>query len=497
MSILIKNVLAVDGTGREPYPADVLIQKNLISAIGNLKNKAADETIEGNGDYLAPGFIDLDTSSDHYLALFTNPSQSDFVNQGITTAIGGHCGSSLAPLLYGSLESVRKWADVNTINVNWHTLAEFLKTLSRVGLGVNFGTLVGHSTIRRAILGDETRDLTKNELQIFKELLVRAMDEGAFGLSTGFGYVHGRNVAHNEVRNLLKFVSERDGLYSTHLRSETADLLPAIDEALRAGRETGVKTLVNHFRPILGFEHDFNEALSRIENANLKDFYFYAYPSDKSLTAIYTLLPDWAKEKNLETMLENIRKAVTAEMIERDISKLDYSKITVAEAHKNEHLIGKTIPEVAEIFELPPAKALLKLMKLTGMRATVFHQNINSERLKQILTHPLCLIASNSAARTPNGKFIPNDRSVNTFPRYLELTVLSGKLPIEKAIEKITSVPARLLNLKDRGVVSERKIADLTLLDKNNLKPRLTIVNGAYQKGIILKHTANEAYLPR
>ncbi|HEY4496765.1 MAG TPA: D-aminoacylase, partial [Candidatus Paceibacterota bacterium] len=105
MSILIKNVEIIDGEGRTPYKSDVFIEKNIISAIGNFKDKEADEVIDGLGNYLAPGFIDIDTASDHYLGIFTYPEQSDFVNQGVSTILGGHCGSSLAPLLYGTLES--------------------------------------------------------------------------------------------------------------------------------------------------------------------------------------------------------------------------------------------------------------------------------------------------------------------------------------------------------------------------------------------------------
>ena len=134
-TILIKNIQLLDGSGRPPVKADVLVKNEKISAIGNFPKYRADEIIDGLGAYLAPGFIDINTDSDHYLTLFSNPSQKDFVAQGVTTIIGGQCGASLAPLIYGSLESIREWADISKINVNWHTLAEFLKAMERSAFG--------------------------------------------------------------------------------------------------------------------------------------------------------------------------------------------------------------------------------------------------------------------------------------------------------------------------------------------------------------------------
>src|SRR3989344_6384242 len=183
--ILIKSAQIIDGAGKPPYKADVLIKDDKISAIGNYATKKAEIIIDGLGYYLTPGFIDVNTDADHYLALFTNPSQSDFIKQGVTTTIGGQCGSSLAPLLYGSLESIQKWTDIRQINVNWHTMQEFLKILGKIKIGVNFGTLIGHSTIRRAIIGEELRDLTDPELKVFEHIIERAMEEGALGFSTG------------------------------------------------------------------------------------------------------------------------------------------------------------------------------------------------------------------------------------------------------------------------------------------------------------------------
>ena len=217
MSLLIKGVQVIDGTGSEPYKADVLIQRNLISAIGNLKGRQTDEVVDGLGHYLVPGFIDVHNNTDHYLSIFSNPAQEDFLKQGITTIIGGHCGSSLAPLLYGTLESIRKWANPQDVNVDWHTVAELMASLGRISPGINFGTLAGHSTIRRALLGERSR-LLERELSVFKLVLTQAMKEGAFGLSTGLEFVHAKKASKKEIKELSAIVKEMNGVYATHLR---------------------------------------------------------------------------------------------------------------------------------------------------------------------------------------------------------------------------------------------------------------------------------------
>src|SRR3989338_9672270 len=179
-TLLIKGVQIVDGTGRPQFKGDIFIKDKKISAIGPFGGKSADAVIDGLGAFAAPGFIDVNTDSDHPLTLFSNPSQREFLLQGVTTVIGGHCGASLAPLLYGTLESIRKWADPTEININWHTVGELLKTLDKLPLGVNFATLAGHSTIRRALVGESNRRLTQKELAVFQKILEQSLDEGAY-----------------------------------------------------------------------------------------------------------------------------------------------------------------------------------------------------------------------------------------------------------------------------------------------------------------------------
>lgn len=493
MSLLIKNVQVVDGEGGEPYPADVFIQKNLISGIGDFRNLMADEVIDGAGNYLVPGFIDVDTSSDQYLALITNPGQSDFPKQGVTTIIGGHCGSSLAPLLYGTLESIRKWTDTTQINVNWHTLGEFMGVLGGMKLGVNFGTLIGHATVRRSLNGGALGALTTSEMKVFEKILRKAFDEGAFGLSTGLGYAHGRQTPYAELDELALLVAEYNGIYSTHLRSETSGLIGSVEETIKIAANTGAKTLVSHLRPLLGFESQFGEAMNRIIKTAPENLRFYVYPFDTSLNPLYTVLPLWAQEKDFESMLAKLRNPENALRIETELKDYPFDRITIADAPKNENFVGKSVAELADIFGLPPAKAILKFMDITNLRAMIFNKNIDFKNLVPLLADSRAFIASNAASRKSSGTFIAHERSFSTFPKYLEIVLGEKLLTLPQAIRKITADPARYFGIRDRGVIRERNIADLVLLGKDDYKIRQTIVSGETGRGEPLRHAAPAA----
>lgn len=472
MSLLIKGVQVVDGTGKPPYKADVLVQRNIISAIGNLKRKKAQREIDGLGNYLTPGFIDVNNTADHYLTLFTDPSQADLATQGVTTIIGGQCGASLAPLVYGSLESIRKWADPGEINVNWHTVSEFLETLGRLPLGINFSTLAGHSTIRRAIVGENDRHLTVKELAVFQKLLNQSLKEGAFGFSSGLGYVHGKLATPKEIKTLVKTVADFGGVYSTHLRSYSDELLDSVKEIIKVAKDTGVKTIINHFLPLKGQENQFNEVLQLLEKSAAKaSVYFDIRPTAISIQAIYTLLPQTLQKRNLEKMLAEIQDKRTTTLIKKEWQRLNIKEIQVASTPHHPYLHGRTIED---------ADDLLNLMIATRLRATVLIPNINEEVLAAAFASSRAFIASSG---------IPE----NTFLKYFEITVKEGRVSIEQAVKKITSDPATYFGIRKRGVLKERNIADLVIVGKNDYKPRQTILGGRIVgedkiQGEVLRH---------
>ena len=465
MTLLIRNVRIIGGEEKFPDGVDVFVSGDRISAIGNFPNKGADEIINGNGAYLAPGFIDVNTDSDHYLSLFDHPDQEDFLRQGVTTIIGGMCGSSLAPLIYGSLESVQKWGDIDKVNIDWAGIGEFLSLLEKKPLAINFATLVGHSTVRRAILGENIRDMTKNELQVFGETLRRGLSEGAFGMSTGLGYVHGHGTPYSELKFLSEIVKASGGVYATHLRNGGEGLGASIDETIKLSRETGVKVLINHLLPIFGFEEEYKQAISEIENLPEESgFHFDIYPSDTSVFTLYTFLPDWVKTGGREVMLEKINDKWTQPRIVKDFPDLNPENFTLAQAPGKEFLIGRTLKELCSIYNTQDYKeTLLHLMVVTELRGLVFYKNINYDLVKVAVASPRALIASNAASYPYSGKMLKPERAVSTFTKFLTMSVRDKIMPLETAIKKITADAARKFGIRGRGAVKEGNFADMVV----------------------------------
>ncbi len=488
--ILIKNSFVVDGTGSPGEKKDILLKDNRIVAIGDLGSKSADRVIDGLGLLAVPGFIDINTDSDHYLSLFTDPLQQDFLLQGVTTIIGGHCGSSLAPLIQGTLESVRKWGDVN-----WNTVKEFLAVREKRRLGVNFGTLVGHSTIRRSLLGQAIRDLTEGELATLAALVRQALAEGALGLSTGLGYNHARQTPMLEISRLLDVVKEMGGVYTTHLRNEREGIVDAVAETITASEAAGVPTIISHFRPIKGYEQQFATALRLIEETSGL-VRFDGYPFDYSMMPVYTLLPEWAQIGTIETMLATLAEHDQHELF-ASFSQFTGDDLVIARAPGFDYLVGKTLKEYAASQEVTTPEGLLHLMKVTGLRAVLFHKNINVEVMLRALESEAAFVASNSPSLIESRNVIENERAAKTFSRFLKYAESSGK-GIEWAVHKVTQEPAQKFKLKDRGVLKEGMIADVALLSIKDQRASHVFVGGAavvsdgviqeVYNGIILRH---------
>ncbi len=510
MTLLIKNVQILGSVEKLSGTHDIFVTGDKISAIGDFGNKKADEIIDGQGAYLSPGFIDVNTDSDHYLSLLDHPQQEDFLQQGVTTIIGGMCGSSLAPLLYGSLESVQKWGDIRKVNVGWHSVAEFLTALNKLSLGVNFATLVGHSTVRRALVGDNLRDLSKNELRVLGGVLERSLQEGAFGLSTGLGYVHGSRTPYSEIKHLAEIVKKYNGVYATHLRKGGPELKDSVDETIKLAKETGVKTLISHFLPFAGTEKAYGEALREIRDLPADaDLNFDIYPFDTSVLPIYTFLPVWAQNGGRNVMLSNVKDDWLGEKIIKDLSAMNPKNFILAQAPGNDLLVGKTLEELSEIYNTDDYKrTLLKLMAATELRGVVFYKNINANLIKRAIENPRSFIASNAAAMGDSEKvrIMKPERATNTFTKFLKMAVSQNIMPLDAAIEKITGDPARKFNIKGRGDVKEGNFADLVVFKVNeaagaaegtaaekNVEIEYTVVNGmvAFKKSEGLRDRRN------
>ena len=487
MTLLIKNVHILGGVRTFPESMDVFVNGDKISAIGDFGAKRADVVLDGQGAYLAPGFIDVNTGSDHYLTLFDHPSQDDFLSQGVTTMIGGMCGSSLAPLLYGSLESLQKWGDPDRVNVNWHSMEEFLKVMDRRPLGVNFGTLAGHSTLRRAIVGEALRDLTKNELAVFSRALTAALGEGAFGFSTGLDYVHARKAPYSEIKHFADIAKTFRGVYATHLRQTNTKIKESVEETIKLAREANVRTLISHFVPVVGSEKEYEAALDLIEALPPEvDFHFDIYPSSSSLLPVYVFLPLWVQNGGIDVMLANINDQWLLPRIIKDMPQFDEEHFIIAQAPGSEFLVGKSLRDIKLMFGVADGReAVIRLMAAVKMKCAILYKNLNPKLAERAMKSKRSFIASNapSFSSEAHERRLKSERTTSTFTKFLSMVKDQQLLPLNEANTKLTAAPAKKFGHVGRGEIKEGNFADLACFKGSEIK--FTVVNGvvAYKDG--------------
>ena len=305
-SVIIKGGMVIDGKSGPMRQADVGVELDKIRAMGDLSGGSADLVIDASGKYAMPGFIDITNHSDTHWTLFNSPLQESLLTQGITTILGGNCGVSLAPLAGAkAIEGIQKWVDVSQINVNWQTMGEFLAEAEKKSFGVNFATLVGYGTLRRGILGDESRPASYEEIKKIRYLLEEALKQGAFGVSMSLGSAHEKSASDEEIAEIFQAAEEYNVLTKHHLSDEGKNILPAVSRLLSFGRLDSVRTHISHFKALgrTAWEN-FGRALLMIEKAQKEGFEITCdfFPYTRTGSSLFELLPSWIRKFSTEEL---------------------------------------------------------------------------------------------------------------------------------------------------------------------------------------------------
>lgn len=477
----------LDGSGKPAVKADVLLKRDKIVALGSFPQYKADEIIDGMGAYLSPGFIDTNNNADLYLNIFTNPSLDEFLKQGITTIIGGQNGISLAPLIYGSLELHKFFINAAKTNINWHSFREFLETLDKKPLGVNFGSLAGHSTIREAIIGDDFRDSVIKEMEVIKFVLEKSLQEGAYGVSFDLSFPLTTLTPNKELKYLLEIIEKYKAVAtfriragsdaSVLLKNEKGNLLPAVNEIINLAQETGTRIYLNNFSCPKGLEDEYKEALDAISDSSASaDVSFNFNFAFDSLIPIFAFLPPWAQRGSLENIKANLNDAEFIVKVKKDFPIFKTEEIGIFSAPGFEYLTGKTVNEFALARGLNKKDAILELMKLTKLRAVLSYKNVSVKTLSSALLSDRASVASAEAGFPydyPGNKITEKNSG---FLQLLKIATKEKNLALEIVIKKITSFAARQIGIKDRGLIRENYYADLVLFRDGRVET--VIVNG-------------------
>ena len=490
--ILIRNGKILDGTGNPWYSGDLGIRGDRIVAIGKLTNATAKRTIDATGKIVSPGFID--TLGQSELALLIDNRALSKLSQGITTEITGE-GGSIAPQNEKTLSPMQPVLDQYKLKVDWTTLDGYFRRLERQGTPINIGTYVGAAQVREAVIGDDDRAPAPAELDKMKALVEQAMKDGAFGISTALIYPPGHYAKTEELIELAKVAARYGGLYATHMRSEGASEMAAVDEAIRIGRQAGLPVEIFHLKvsgkPRWGSMVKIVEKIQAARESGL-DIRANQYPYVAGGTALASSLPPWVADGGVSKLLERLRDPTVRTRIKSEMATdhVDWENlfhdcgggagILIAGVVNPElkKYNGKTVAEMARMENKDELDALFDFVLSDKAQTGALYFMASEDDLAYGLKQPwtsIGLDASESPLDGPLYEPQSHPRAFGSMPRFLGRYVRDQKLmPLTEAIRKITSMPAQREHLAGRGQIQVGYFADITIFDPDTIMDQAT-----------------------
>jgi len=425
-ALLIRNATVIDGTRAPRFQADIGIAGGRIQAIGNLANERAEEEVDASGKIAAPGFIDAHTHDDRLM--LSSPDMAPKVSQGVTTVVAGNCGISLAPAPNGMRAPVAVPLDLLDDEGAWFrfkTFKQYVEALRAQPAATNCALLVGHSMLRVQTMDDVGRPATASQIKNMREMVDEALAAGAIGLSTGLHYEPAHAAPTEEVIEICRPLSKRNGIYCTHMRDEGDRVVDSLEESFRIGRELGVPVVISHHKVVGKANHGRSaETLPFIEKAmRSQKIGLDCYPYHASSTILSA------------SRVSNASKVL----------------VTWSKPH----------PEVAGM-ELAEIKAKFNFSVEDLLPAGAIYFSMDEKDVQRILGFEHTLIGSDGLPHDA----APHPRLWGTFPRVLGHYARGlGLFSLETAVYKMTGLTAKTFGLADRGVLKAGFAADMTIFD--------------------------------
>jgi N-acyl-D-amino-acid deacylase len=506
LDLILKNGTVIDGTGRTRFEADLGISKGKVVSIGNLSQAKAKKIIDISNMVVCPGFIDMHSHSD--LSILAHKKATGSISQGITTEVAGSCGWSLAPCKEETRSSVlerliKGLIDEKTFDSmpwNWNSFGEYLDAVEAAGTGVNLVPQVGQSLIRAHVVGTENRKATTGELRAMKVILEQALEEGAWGMSTGRSYKPGGSAPTEEIVELAKVLAKHDAIYASHMKSEGDTLFEAVEEVVRIAEESGVRAEISHHKAV-GKKNfgKVNKSLDMIDEARRKglritvDLYPYEFAQ---VSAFIRLLP-WELWEHLEAVgqpnqakdgkpnakrksrpvfpsSEEIQgKLKTPDIVEKIMSYPELAmtlervkNYTVIKSPSVPDLEGRILGEYAEEKRLDLANFVIRLLAADGFSVHAAWP-ISIDDVHTVIKAPFASVGTDAFTLDRRITEAPiHPRHFGTFPRVVGRFVRKDNLfSLEEAIRKCTGFPAKAMGIPERGLVEIGYWADLVVFN--------------------------------
>jgi len=499
--LIIKGAKIIDGTGNPWFYGDIAIQGDNIVEIGNLHGKSGKTIIEAKGLVVAPGFIDMHTHCDFNIGNPDCRANLNYLSQGVTTVVTGNCGSG--PLHVGEIQA--QW--------------------EKQGIGTNAIILMGFGTVRRAVMKVEPRDPTAEELEKMKSILRQGLKEGAWGMSTGLEYIPDRYSKTEEVIAMTKVVGEFGGIYTSHMRDESAVVCDAVKETIRIGEETGVRANIAHFK-VCGKNNWglMKQAIKLVQEARARGVYVSAdqYPYTKSapfgpvweipvipdklepLAGIHKKGRELYRKHASEAELSKLKEEYVSELIKalgneskrEEIKKMtlegipnDPSPIAMWGWHNTTILISKKNPQLNEknmsdLIQEQKRDGFEILTDLIVLEPDAFYSGgaMSEDEVREAMNQDWVMVSSDGEAapivKETDAPKAGHPRLFGSQSKILREYVREDKvLTLENAVRKMTSLPASFLRMKDRGLLLRGYKADLVIFNPETIKDNATYVD--------------------
>jgi N-acyl-D-aspartate/D-glutamate deacylase len=494
---IIRNGRIVDGGGNPWYRADVGIRGKTIAAIGDLSRSVAKRVIDAHDHVVAPGFIEM-MGEDSYALIDDSASAESKLQQGCTTLSVGE-GDSEAPQ-NSFTASLFRGAYPNA-KVTWQNYQQYFALLRSKGIALNLIHNVGAAQVREVVIGDTNRVPSPVELEKMKALVAEAMQQGANGLSSALIYPPGNYATTQELVALAKVAAQYHGIYLTHIRDESGRLLPAIDEALSIGEQAGIPVHIYHLKAA-GAEnwHLIEAAIQKIQAARARgiDVTADTYPYIYNGLNLGSFIPPAEYSKGRALFLKSLADPAVRQRLETVIKTrsdwenwylhigADWNNVLIEKVPQgmDERYEGRSLHQVALLQHKDDWTVFFDLVQ--NGDPVVSPRSMNEEQKRAIYQQPWASVSSDAGPANPATNPHVHPRTYGTFPRIFAKYVREDHvLTLEDAVRKMTSLPANILGIYDRGRIAIGLAADLVIFDPATIKDNATFAKPAvYPSGI-------------
>jgi N-acyl-D-amino-acid deacylase len=501
--LILRNGTIYDGTGSAPYVGDVAIHGDRIAALGDLGSATGRTEIDAQGLAVSPGFINMLSWATDTL-IEDGRSQGD-IRQGVTLEVFGE-GWSEGPLNEPMKEeAIKRQGDIK-FDIEWTTLGEYLDYLVQRGISPNVASFVGATTVRIHEIGEEDRPPTPEEMERMRELVRKAMEEGALGVGSSLIYAPAFYAETDELIELCKAAASYGGTYISHIRNEGSQLLEAVDELITIAREANIPAEIYHLKASGQNNWDkLDELIQKVEAAQVEGLQItadmYTYPA--SSTGLDASMPPWVQEGGYDAWARRLKDPAIRERVRHEMTTAtdewengylavgaDGILLIGFKSQQLKPLIGKTLAQVAEMRGTPPEDTAMDLVIEDGSRVQVVYFGMSEDNIRKKIALPWVSFGSDGGSMAPEGVFVMSSthpRAYGNFARLLGKYVRDeGIIPLQEAIRRLTSFPAGNLPIKERGTLRPGYFADVVVFDPDTIQDHATFEDPhQYSTGVV------------